>query len=149
MFPRAGSRILSSSIFSDNTQGNVSQRKKKEVISNLIKPTELQEKGFCPPFTRHSVPKLILLIFRLILVLLSLFSVLPSQTRTVLQMSSAKVHSLNPNTEAINSGKARTAKKINKAGKEQITCTAATLPCEYSEFKDRLDSSESCFLFLN
>lgn len=45
MFPQAGSRILSFSIFSDNTQGNVSQRKKKEVISNLIKQTEFQEKG--------------------------------------------------------------------------------------------------------
>lgn len=87
MLLQAGSRILSFSIFSDNTQGNVSQRKKKEVISNLIKQTEFQEKGFCPPFTCHDVPKLILLIFRLILVLLSLFSMLPGQTRTVLHMS--------------------------------------------------------------
>jgi len=45
MFPQPGSKFLSFYIFSDNTQGNVSQRKNKEFIFNLIKQTELQHKG--------------------------------------------------------------------------------------------------------
>lgn len=55
MFPQAGNRILLFSIFSDNTQGNVSQKKKKEVISNLIKQTVFQEKG--PVLSSFHMPR--------------------------------------------------------------------------------------------
>lgn len=57
MFPQAGRRFLSFCTFSDNTNGNVSQRKNKEVIFNLIKQSYNSKGLFCSPYTHQYIPQ--------------------------------------------------------------------------------------------
>lgn len=57
IFLPAGRRFYHSVFFSDNTQENGAQQTNKEVISNLIKLTELQQKRpFYPSSTYQYVP---------------------------------------------------------------------------------------------
>lgn len=60
MFPQAGRRFLSFCTSSDNTKGNVSQRKNKEVLFNLIKQSYNRKDLFYFPYTHQYTSKHIL-----------------------------------------------------------------------------------------